>query len=171
MCAKEKKPVCKGKETYKNFCDAFCHGCKADDLHECDTDNEYHHKDKFKSVQECCCPLNYHPVCGMDGRVYHNYCHLTCNGCHQSPDGGLCGMGGLGPYPLPGPGGFIPKNPNAIGGFIPKNPNAVGGFIPKNPNVDGGFIPKNPNVGGEVFIPKNPNVGGEVFVPKNPNVG
>ena len=50
MCAKDSKPLCRGKDTYKNFCDAFCNGCSADDLDDCDSDHAYFKKKGFKSV-------------------------------------------------------------------------------------------------------------------------
>lgn len=84
MCSKDSKPVCKGKQIYKNFCDAFCNGCSADELSECGSSKRYKGP-QFKSVQECCCPPVYQPVCSADGKVYHNYCHMICNGGCESP--------------------------------------------------------------------------------------
>lgn len=170
MCSKESKPVCQGSKMYKNFCDAFCHGCSADDLHDCNSRSSYHDR-KFKTVQECCCPPYYQPVCGSDGKVYHNYCHLTCNGCTQSPHGAICGMGGLpgpgfGGFPRPGFGGVpLPGYPNGFGGPQFGNFNQGGAYfnqqIAYGGSIGGGFAPKNPNVypnAGQAQYPKNPNV-------------
>ena len=117
MCPKIFKPVCKGKKTFNNYCEAFCEGCSADELTECDSDHPFHNEKECKSVEECCCPLHYEPVCGSDGKIYHNYCHLTCNSCNENPAANFCGMGGYMNDHFHGHGyghdHYAPKNPFA----------------------------------------------------------
>lgn len=151
LCSKEKKPVCKGSKTYKNYCMAFCEGNKGEDVEPCNgnDDDDFRHPDKFKSIEQCCCPMNYNPVCGSDGVMYHNLCHLICNNCTQRVVA-VCNGGGIRPWG-PGRPGFGPWGPRPL----------PGGVIPKNPNINGvGYSVKNPNVGG---IP----AGGDI---KNPNI-
>lgn len=50
MCGKDFNPVCKGKKSYKNFCQAFCEGCSGEEVHSCDN-QEYKFEKKFKTVE------------------------------------------------------------------------------------------------------------------------
>lgn len=66
--------------------------------------------------------MNYDPICGNNGRKYHNYCHLVCNGCQEDRRSKKCGGG---------------RDNEEIDIIIP--PFGGGGYIPKNPMIGGGF--------------------------------
>lgn len=102
-CSNEVKPVCTQghHHAYDNFCQAYCDGNSMNEVQPCGTHQlratnslqnsgmsietleklmQSFFQIQIKSPDDCCCSNNYQPVCGQDNRMYHNPCHLVCNG-------------------------------------------------------------------------------------------
>ena len=63
------------------------------------------------------CPVDYEPVCGDDGKTYHNQCEMDKHGCQQNKDIDVAHTGECeDPLESIGSGGRWPVGPSGITG-------------------------------------------------------